>query len=290
MQDHTSHTPDHQTAGRVEGVLSDVGPDGSPWLVWECSVCGFVYDERLGLPQENIAPGTRWSEIPDDLRCQDCGVAKSDFDMVQLKRGEAQAVASTFDVAAEQGPFVILGSGQAGVSVAREYRALNRKRELILVTADSGDFYSKPSLSNAFREGRDPEQLVLKTARELEEELDLTLIANREVTHIDRERKCLVTARGDITYGKLVMAVGSDPVQLPLQGDAADRVRRINHIDAYRRFRQQLSPRDRVAILGAGLVGCEFANDLQGAGYQVILIDPQNIRSRVRYPARWACR
>ncbi len=52
--------------------------------VLHCIVCGFVYDESAGLPAEGIAPGTRWADIPEDWACPDCGVAKSDFEMVEL--------------------------------------------------------------------------------------------------------------------------------------------------------------------------------------------------------------
>jgi rubredoxin len=51
---------------------------------WECVVCGFIYDEAQGLPEDGIAPGTRWEDIPEDWACPDCGVAKADFEMVQL--------------------------------------------------------------------------------------------------------------------------------------------------------------------------------------------------------------
>jgi rubredoxin len=51
---------------------------------YECIVCGFVYREADGLPEEGIAPGTRWDEIPDSWRCPDCGMAKADFTMVLL--------------------------------------------------------------------------------------------------------------------------------------------------------------------------------------------------------------
>ncbi len=50
-----------------------------------CIVCGFEYDEELGLPDEGIAPGTRWDDVPDDWLCPDCGVGKSDFEMVQIE-------------------------------------------------------------------------------------------------------------------------------------------------------------------------------------------------------------
>ena len=56
------------------------------WEVWECEVCGFIYDEELGLPEEGIEPGTRWADIPDDWCCPDCSIAKSDFSMIQRQR------------------------------------------------------------------------------------------------------------------------------------------------------------------------------------------------------------
>tara|TARA_R110002049_G_scaffold62592_4_gene167051 strand:+ start:2617 stop:2781 length:165 start_codon:yes stop_codon:yes gene_type:complete len=51
---------------------------------WECTVCGFIYDEAKGLPEEGIAPGTSWDDVPDDWECPECGVGKDDFDMVQI--------------------------------------------------------------------------------------------------------------------------------------------------------------------------------------------------------------
>ena len=51
---------------------------------WPCSNCGFIYDEAKGLPDEGIAAGTRWEDIPDDFACPDCGFAKSAFEMVEL--------------------------------------------------------------------------------------------------------------------------------------------------------------------------------------------------------------
>ena len=51
---------------------------------WQCIVCGFIYDEAKGLPEDGIAPGTAWADIPEDWECPDCGVSKSDFEMVQI--------------------------------------------------------------------------------------------------------------------------------------------------------------------------------------------------------------
>ena len=49
-----------------------------------CIVCGFVYDESVGMPDEGFPAGTKWSDIPADWECPDCGVAKADFERVEI--------------------------------------------------------------------------------------------------------------------------------------------------------------------------------------------------------------
>lgn len=56
----------------------------APFRTWMCVVCGFIYDEAVGLPEEGLAPGTRWADIPDTWTCPDCGVTKDDFEMTEV--------------------------------------------------------------------------------------------------------------------------------------------------------------------------------------------------------------
>lgn len=51
---------------------------------YECTICGFIYDEELGLPDEGVAAGTKWEDVPDDWQCPDCSVGKADFDMLEI--------------------------------------------------------------------------------------------------------------------------------------------------------------------------------------------------------------
>lgn len=46
---------------------------------WMCGPCGLVYDEEAGMPEDGIAPGTRFEDIPEDWVCPNCGVTKADF-------------------------------------------------------------------------------------------------------------------------------------------------------------------------------------------------------------------
>lgn len=52
--------------------------------VYMCVVCGVVYDEAEGWPDEGLAPGTRWEDVPTEWRCPECGVGKRDFVMSEI--------------------------------------------------------------------------------------------------------------------------------------------------------------------------------------------------------------
>lgn len=169
---------------------------------------------------------------------------------------------------------VIVGSGLAAWTVVRELRKLDAHTPITLVTRDNGDFYSKPMLSNALSSGKTAAQLVSTTSAAMAEQHGVKLMAHTEVTAIDPTAATVHTNQGPVTYSRLVLALGADPVRLPLQGDAADQVLSVNDLQDYAAFRERLQVARRVTVIGAGLIGCEFANDLIAAGYEVDVVDP----------------
>lgn len=171
-------------------------------------------------------------------------------------------------------PLVIVGTGLGGYSLARELRKRDADTPLVLLTADDGASYSKPMLSGALGKGQDADDLVLADAETMAVRLNADIRTHTRVTALDPARHCLRTGTGDLHYGRLVLALGADPIRPPLAGNRADGVLSINDRGDYARFRAALAPDTRVAILGAGLIGCEFANDLRRAGIEVHLIDP----------------
>ncbi len=54
------------------------------YKVWMCIICGWMYDEEKGAPEEGLAPGTRWEDVPEDWICPDCAAGKEDFEMVEV--------------------------------------------------------------------------------------------------------------------------------------------------------------------------------------------------------------
>ncbi len=172
-----------------------------------------------------------------------------------------------------QSAIVIIGSGLAGFTVIREIRKLDKTVPITLVTREPGYFYSKPMLSTAFASKKEAGQLVSSPQDSMASQLDITIMSEAEVSSIDAVSQIVSTNRGTLPYSKLVMALGADQIRLPLHGNAADAVLTVNSLEDYTKFREAIVGKKRVAILGAGLIGCEFANDLALGSYEVDVID-----------------
>ncbi|MDR5899422.1 FAD-dependent oxidoreductase [Halomonas vilamensis] len=174
---------------------------------------------------------------------------------------------------------VIIGTGMAGVGLARALRREGDTRRLTLISADSGDDYSKPLLSTGFAKKLAPDKLAQRDAETLAEALNATLLSHTTVSAIDPEARWLTLADGsDYAYTQLVLATGAAPrAPFAIPSDCAAHCFSVNDLDDYRRFHAALRHGPaRVAIIGAGLVGCEFANDLHAGGHHVSLIAPES--------------
>lgn len=172
----------------------------------------------------------------------------------------------------------IIGSGLAGYTLAREIRKLDKDIALRIITADDGNFYSKPMLSNALTKNLDASKLVMTSAADMAAQLNMEIITHTRIDHIDRDQHRVVAEAGagetkSWTYSSLILANGAQAIRIPLAGDAAADILSVNSLHDYRIFRTRLASGKHITILGAGLIGCEFANDLINTGYRVSLID-----------------
>jgi len=168
---------------------------------------------------------------------------------------------------------VIVGTGHAGYTLAREFRKLDLATPLTLVTRDDGASYYKPDLSKAFASGKDADGLVKAGAAQMESELQARVLAYAEVTALEPAAHRIQLRESTLDYSKLVLASGARPIRLPIGGDAADRIHSVNNRLDYARFRDGLVPGQHVLIVGAGLIGCEWANDMGAHGFRVSVVD-----------------
>lgn len=169
-------------------------------------------------------------------------------------------------------PIVIVGSGLAGYTLLKEIRKRDAATPVTLVTADDGAFYSKPNLSNAFATGRTAAALASASAEKMAADQNATVRAHTRVTAIDTQAQRIRTDGGDVEYGKLVLALGADPFPHGLAGSGAAGVLSVNDLADYAAFRSAVDGKKRVTVLGGGLIGCEFANDLVHAGFTVDVV------------------
>ena len=261
----------------------------APWLQFICEVCGLIYDEALGDPDSGLPAGTRFADIPDDWGCPICGVSKADFVLYT----PPAAVAAQPRVArrptrlggGRRGDGVlIVGAGRAGWQVAQALRERDADLPIIMVCACAGDVYDKPQLSVAVARGTAVGDLVRETGAAAAQRLQVRLLPEASAIHLDPATRTLRTTRGTLRWRHLVLAHGAEPA-LPaaLQHD---RVWRINDLAAYAKLRTALARGpQRVTFIGAGLVGCELANDLALAGHRITLLDVQPVPLASQLPA-----
>ncbi|MEQ6885315.1 FAD-dependent oxidoreductase [Salicola sp. Rm-C-2C1-2] len=173
-------------------------------------------------------------------------------------------------------PIVIIGTGLSGYTLARELRKLDGETPLVLITADDGRSYSKPMLSNGFAKGKTADELAQADADAQAGALSARIMTHTRVEAIEPEAGRVATDAGPVDYGRLILAWGADPIRIPLQGDGLEALYQVNDLKDYGRFREAATGARRVIILGAGLIGCEFANDLINGGFEVEVVAPDS--------------
>ncbi|MFW2177383.1 MULTISPECIES: FAD-dependent oxidoreductase [unclassified Moraxella] len=182
-------------------------------------------------------------------------------------------------------PIIIIGAGMAGYTLARELRKLNADTPITLIARDGADSYAKPTLSNALAQGKLADNIANASAEQMAENLAISVMKFCQVNHIDVEKKTITVepinlatqnsnATQILSYAKLVLATGANPRLLPNVNVDNERIFAVNHLDDYKKFQQKIHAlltqanaetgygKVNVAIIGAGLIGCEFANDL----------------------------
>lgn len=176
-------------------------------------------------------------------------------------------------------PIILLGSGLAGYNVAREIRARNAMTPILLITQNAGDVYSKPMLSTALALHKTPEMLIQMSVEKMAAQHNLEILVHTCAEKIiTQENKIILRSPSgaifEKIYSQLVLCIGAETVTPRLLGEAAIDILQVNDLYQYQIFRKKIVGKNNITLLGAGLVGCEFAHDLTVAGYKVNIIEP----------------
>ncbi|KAA9001277.1 FAD-dependent oxidoreductase [Affinibrenneria salicis] len=243
-----------------------------PWRQFICRACGLIYDEEFGDPDGGLPPGTRFEAIPDDWQCPLCGVTKTDFE--PYVRRAAPVTARRVGAPPRADGVVVVGGGIAGWATVSALREQDAALPITLIAACDASRYHKPELSVAISRNCTPASLVRESASDAARRLGVTLMTKTFITGLSPALHQLRTTRGTVNYSKLILAIGARPFLPPSLPPAL--CWRINDLDGWVGLRAALAGDAReVAIVGAGMIGCELAEDLSRAGHRVTLIDRQ---------------
>ncbi len=191
-------------------------------------------------------------------------------------------------------PIVIVGSGMGAYFLLQAIHAQNPEQAVVILTQTDGRFYPKPVLSSGHYHAKKPQDMITASAEAMMRDYGARIICFARVERVDNASRCVVYEHQgkqvSLAYRSLVLALGSSAKPLPIQG--AEHVFQVNDIEAYELFYEKLAGKQRVAIIGSGLIGVEFAHDLAYAGYEVVMLSqsaealsnlvPESVGSRVR--------
>lgn len=179
-----------------------------------------------------------------------------------------------------QSPIVVIGAGLAGWAVIDALRA-KTDTPITLLTADNADRYHKPMLSSGFAQAKSPQELVRATGVDACQSANISLLTHSIALAIDGEKKTVTYQKDNqnhtLTYSHLVLATGACPTYP--QGVDKDLATDFNHLDGYHQIHTLINNKKsqallcHIAIIGAGMVGVEIAEDLARAGVKVSLLD-----------------
>ncbi|WP_048148500.1 NAD(P)/FAD-dependent oxidoreductase [Palaeococcus ferrophilus] len=170
---------------------------------------------------------------------------------------------------------VIVGSGTAGSNAALFARKADRKAEITVIGKEPTMQYSPCALPHVISGTIEKPEDVIVFPNGFYERQKINLMLNTEVKAIDRERKVVITDKGEVSYDKLILAVGSRAFVPPIKGVDNDGVFTLKSLDDVRRIKAYIAERKpkKAVVIGAGLIGLEGAEAFAKLGMEVLVVE-----------------
>lgn len=172
---------------------------------------------------------------------------------------------------------VIVGGGAAALSAALTLRKEGYDREVTLISSDDTAPYDRPNVSKDFLAGSAPEEWMPLRPSEFYADHKLKLLLNTSVQALDIRRRRVYLESGELQFGALLLATGSDSASIHIPGATKEALVYLRSLADCRRLLKRLPQARRVVVLGTGFIGLEAAASLRSRGIEVEVVGLEKI-------------
>ncbi len=174
--------------------------------------------------------------------------------------------------------FVMVGAGLAGAQAAETLREEGFDGKLVLIGAEPERPYERPPLTKDYLRSESPREKAYVHPEAFYGEQDIELITDTAVTALDPGRSRVTLDDGrELGYERLLLTTGAEPRRLPIPGAELDGIHYLRTLADCDAVRERLDAKGKVAVIGAGWIGAEFAASARQLGAGVTVIEPASV-------------
>jgi 3-phenylpropionate/trans-cinnamate dioxygenase ferredoxin reductase component len=174
--------------------------------------------------------------------------------------------------------FIILGASLAGAKAAEELRERGFDGRVVLVGSEEERPYERPPLTKDYLRGESDRDKAYVHEPGFYEDHDIALLSGATATSIDPAASTVALEDGsELHYDRLLLTTGAQPREIPVPGADLEGVYYLRTLGDSDVLRERLDAGGRVAVIGGGWIGSEFAASARQKGLEVALIDPLEI-------------
>jgi 3-phenylpropionate/trans-cinnamate dioxygenase ferredoxin reductase subunit len=173
---------------------------------------------------------------------------------------------------------VIIGASLAGAKAAETLRAEGYRGRLVLIGDEPVRPYERPPLSKAYLRGEAGPEAIYVHSQDYYDDNDIELRLSTRVVALDLQAQEIELGSGErLSYDAAVLAVGAEPRHLTIPGAGLEGVHYLRTVGDSDRLREAIRSATRVAVIGAGWIGCEVAASARQMGAEVAVIEVADV-------------
>jgi 3-phenylpropionate/trans-cinnamate dioxygenase ferredoxin reductase component len=174
--------------------------------------------------------------------------------------------------------FIIVGASLGGAKAAEELRRQGFEGRVLLLGSEPERPYERPPLTKDYLRGESDREKTFVHEQTFYEDQQIELLTEVTVTAIDPGGSRVTLADGrELGFDRLLLATGAEPRHITVRGAQLEGVHYLRSLADCDRLRARLGTGGRVAVVGAGWIGSEFAASARQLGLEVTVIDPHSL-------------